>query len=84
MAAAGVEPGAMTLVDADRIAGIAGLVDDWLQVAGGSAANTAAGLASLGGRPAFVGSVGRDALGEGYDLDLGAARRAVRAEPEHL
>lgn len=62
----------MTLVDADRIAGIAGLVDRWLQVAGGSAANTAAGLASLGGRPAFVGSVGRDALGEGYDLDLGA------------
>jgi len=70
--ASGVEPGAMTLVDADQIAGIASLVGNWLQVAGGSAANTAAGLASLGGHPTFVGSVGRDELGAGYDLDLGA------------
>jgi sugar/nucleoside kinase (ribokinase family) len=70
--AAGVEPGAMTLVDGEQIAMVAGLVGDWLQVAGGSAANTAAGLASLGGSPAFVGSVGRDPLGEGYCLDLAA------------
>jgi len=70
--AAGVEPGAMTLVDRDRIAGISDLVGGWLQVAGGSAANTAAGIASLGGSPAFVGSVGRDSLGASYDLDLGA------------
>lgn len=78
IAAAGVEPGAMTLVDGPRIATIAALVGDWLQAAGGSAANTAAGLASLGGRPAFVGSVGRDSLGIGYGLDLEAV--GVRCE----
>jgi sugar/nucleoside kinase (ribokinase family) len=70
--AAGVEPGAMTLVDGARIAAIAELVTDWHQAAGGSAANTAAGVASLGGRPAFVGSVGRDSLGAGYERDLEA------------
>jgi sugar/nucleoside kinase (ribokinase family) len=75
---AGVEPGAMTLVDGNRIAGIAELVDGWLQVAGGSAANTATGLASLGSSPVFVGSVGRDPLGAGYDLDLAAV--GVRCE----
>ena len=70
--AAGVEPGAMTLVDGEQIARLAGLVDDWVQVAGGSAANTAVGLASLGARPAFVGSVGPDLLGAEYELDLGS------------
>ena len=72
IAAAGVEPGAMTLVDREQIARIAGLVGDWVQVAGGSAANTAVGLASLGGHPAFVGSVGHDLLAEEYERDLGA------------
>lgn len=70
--AAGVEPGAMTLVDGEQIARLAGLVDDWVQVAGGSAANTAVGLASLGARPAFVGSVGHDMLGTEYERDLGS------------
>jgi len=70
--AAGVEPGAMTLVDGQRIARIADLVGDWVQVAGGSAANTAAGLASLGAHPAFVGSVGPDRLGAEYERDLGS------------
>jgi sugar/nucleoside kinase (ribokinase family) len=68
--ASGVEPGSMTLVDGNQISKIVELVPDWVQVAGGSAANTAAGLASLGDRPSFVGSVGTDALGEGYERDL--------------
>ncbi len=55
----GVEPESMTLVDAKQVAKILELVSEWVQVAGGSAANTAAGLASLGDRPTFVGSVGR-------------------------
>jgi fructokinase len=70
--AAGVERGAMTLVDGTQIARIAELVGEWVQMAGGSAANTAVGLASLGARPAFVGSVGHDLLGAEYELDLEA------------
>ena len=71
--AAGVEPNAMTLVGTEKIERIVQLVDDWVQVAGGSAANTAVGLASLGDRPTFVGSVGHDTLGAEYELDLQAA-----------
>lgn len=63
----------MTLVESDQIGRIAGFAGDWLEVAGGSAANTAFGLASLGGRPKFVGAVGRDSLGTGYELDMEAA-----------
>jgi sugar/nucleoside kinase (ribokinase family) len=68
--ASGVEPGSMTLVDESQISKIVRLVAEWVQVAGGSAANTAAGLASLGDRPRFVGSVGADALGDSYEADL--------------
>ncbi|MDG4870954.1 PfkB family carbohydrate kinase, partial [Guyparkeria sp. 1SP6A2] len=40
------------------------------QMGGGSAANTAAGVASLGGRAAFVGKVARDPLGDVFAEDL--------------
>jgi len=43
------------------------------QVSGGSAANTAAGVASLGGRAAFIGKVGADELGDFFADDLSAA-----------
>ena len=46
------------------------MADEWRQVSGGSAANTAVGVASLGGSPAYLGSVGVDELGAGYDLEL--------------
>jgi len=80
--ASGVEPESMTLVDALEIAKILELVTGWVQVAGGSAANTAAGLASLGDRPIFVGSVADDSLGEGYERDLSAA--GVRCKLGHI
>jgi sugar/nucleoside kinase (ribokinase family) len=41
-----------------------------IEVSGGSAANTAAGVASLGGAAAFVGKVRDDALGEIFTHDL--------------
>jgi sugar/nucleoside kinase (ribokinase family) len=40
------------------------------QISGGSAANTAAGVASLGGRAAFVGKVADDPLGDIFAEDL--------------
>jgi sugar/nucleoside kinase (ribokinase family) len=66
----GLLEGSMNLVDrteADRIG--SALPEGW-RASGGSAANTAAGIASLGGRPVFVGAVGEDVLGEGYAADL--------------
>lgn len=70
--AAGLEVGAMTLVDPDQAAVIESARDHWREVAGGSAANTAAGIASLGRRPAFVGTVGDDQAGRRYVADLEA------------
>jgi sugar/nucleoside kinase (ribokinase family) len=43
------------------------------QVSGGSAGNTAAGVAALGGRAGFIGQVAPDQLGEFYRHDLTAA-----------
>jgi sugar/nucleoside kinase (ribokinase family) len=43
-----------------------------IQMSGGSAANTMAGIASLGGRAAYVGKVRNDDLGEVFSHDLRA------------
>ncbi|HLI45191.1 MAG TPA: adenosine kinase [Acidimicrobiales bacterium] len=73
VAASGMELGAMTLVDGEAAAAIERSVGAWQEAAGGSAANTAAGVASLGGTAAFAGSVGDDEAGRRYVADLEAA-----------
>ena len=49
-----------------------------VKTSGGSAANTVAGVASFGGRSAFIGKVGADALGEVYARDMRGDRRRLR------
>ena len=66
----GLAKGTMTLVDHDRSAAIYDSMPAGIEVSGGSAANTAAGVASLGGAAAFVGKVRDDALGEIFTHDL--------------
>jgi sugar/nucleoside kinase (ribokinase family) len=70
---AGLELGAMTLVDSGKALEIERALDAWEEVAGGSAANTAAGVASLGGSPAFAGSIGADEPGRRYVANLEAS-----------
>ena len=70
VSAARVEPGGMTLVNAERAEEIGRSFAGWREVAGGCAANTAAGVASLGGSPAFAGAVGDDDPGAWYASDL--------------
>jgi sugar/nucleoside kinase (ribokinase family) len=65
-----LEPGGMTLIDAERAGEIERAFAGWRQVAGGSAANTAVGVASLGGSPRFAGAVGDDGPGPWYASDL--------------
>jgi sugar/nucleoside kinase (ribokinase family) len=67
---AGLTVGGMTLIDGARASELDSAADSWRFVAGGSAANTAAGVGSLGGRCAFVGSVGDDEAGKFYAEDL--------------
>ncbi len=81
VSAAGLELGAMTLVGAEAARVIEQQWDHWQEVAGGSAANTAAGVASLGGSAAFVGSIGADEAGRRYVADLEAAGVRCVAHP---
>jgi sugar/nucleoside kinase (ribokinase family) len=69
----GLREGSMNLVDRDQADRISAALPHGRQVSGGSAANTAAGIASLGGAPVFVGAVDDDPLGAGYAGDLEAA-----------
>jgi sugar/nucleoside kinase (ribokinase family) len=67
----GLVEGIMHLVDAERSAYLYDRMPaDKRQISGGSAANTAAGVASLGGRAAFVGKVAADPLGDVFEADL--------------
>ncbi len=59
----GFAKGGMTLVDAEESMRRRSISPSALAVAGGSAANTAACLASLGTRTAYIGKVGGDVLG---------------------
>ena len=64
--------GAMTLIDGDRAAALYDRMGPGVECSGGSAANTIAGLAALGGRAAFIGKVADDQLGEVFRHDIQA------------
>jgi sugar/nucleoside kinase (ribokinase family) len=69
----GLDKGVMTLIDADRARALYDALGPALEMSGGSAANTLAGLASLGGRGAYIGKVRNDQLGGVFGHDLNAA-----------
>ena len=68
----GLVKGAMTLVDAERSASLYEAMPSAVAASGGSAANTMAGVASFGGRAAFVGKVRDDQFGEVFVHDIRA------------
>jgi sugar/nucleoside kinase (ribokinase family) len=71
LAREGMTKGIMHLIDAGRAAYLyERMPADKRQVSGGSAGNTAAGVASLGGRGAFVGKVADDDLGDIFADDM--------------
>ena len=72
LATHGMTRGSMRLIDADMARDLYAAMGPGIEVSGGSAANTLAGLAMLGGRCAFVGQVARDQLGEVFGHDLRA------------
>ena len=56
--------GSMALVDTDRALHLYRSLGTAVQMSGGSAANTMTGIASFGGRAAYVGKVADDDLGQ--------------------
>jgi sugar/nucleoside kinase (ribokinase family) len=62
----------MMLIDEPRAEELYGAMAAGLEASGGSAANTMAGVASLGGRAAYIGKVAADQLGAVFTHDMNA------------
>ena len=71
--AEGLVKGSMRLIDAEEAERLYSHMGPAHEVSGGSAGNTAAGIAAFGGRAGFIGQVAPDQLGEFYRHDLTAA-----------
>jgi sugar/nucleoside kinase (ribokinase family) len=70
LAREGLDKGSMRLIDADEATRLYDHMGPAREISGGSAGNTAAGVAMLGGRAGFVGQVADDQLGEVYAHDI--------------
>lgn len=70
--AEGLAKGMMRLIDAAEATRLYEHMGPARQISGGSAGNTAAGVAALGGKAGFIGQVAPDQLGEFYRHDLTA------------
>lgn len=81
---AGVQKGIMQLIDMDRAVDLYDRIGPAKEISGGSAANTIAGIAQLGGRTAYVGKVKDDQLGAifAHDLRAQGADYATRLAPK--
>ncbi len=66
----GLAKGVMTLIDSDQAEAIYAGMGPGVEMSGGSAANTIAGLAALGAKAAFIGKVKADQLGNVFRHDL--------------
>ena len=60
----GMTKGSMALIETERALQLTSAVPDRIETSGGSAANTIAGIASLGGDVAYIGKVADDPFGE--------------------
>ena len=70
LAGHGLVKGSMTLIDTDTAEALYGAMGAKTEMSGGSAANTLSGVASFGGRAAYIGRVRDDDLGSSFGHDL--------------
>ncbi|AIT80428.1 MULTISPECIES: adenosine kinase [Novosphingobium] len=68
----GLARGGMMLIDTDQARDLYAAMGPAREISGGSAANTLAGLASLGAKCGFIGQVAQDQLGEVFTHDIRA------------
>jgi len=69
-----LDKGVMTLIDENKAEEFYSSFQKGIEIAGGSVANTTVGFASLSGKPAFIGKIRNDNLGESFSkslLDIG-------------
>jgi sugar/nucleoside kinase (ribokinase family) len=70
LASQGMHKGAMQLIDEARATSLYEAMGSARETSGGSAANTVAGLASLGMKAGFIGQLGDDQLGAIFQHDI--------------
>jgi len=76
-----IEKGSMTLIDQERAVELYQKMGPGIEISGGSAANTVAGIASFGGKPSFVGKVKNDQLGNVFSHDIKAIGVEFTTQP---
>ncbi|KQQ38573.1 carbohydrate kinase [Rhizobium sp. Leaf306] len=74
--------GAMNLINAERAELLYSKMGPAVEASGGSAGNTAAGVASLGGRAAYFGKVANDQLGTIFQHDIRAQGVHYETKPD--
>ena len=77
----GMTKGAMDLIDTPRAEALYAAMGPGIEISGGSAANTTAGIASFGTGVAYIGRVRDDQLGTVYRHDLRAAGVSFDSPP---
>jgi sugar/nucleoside kinase (ribokinase family) len=83
----GLVKGSMTLIDTERAEELYAALSDKTEMSGGSAANTLSGVASFGGRAAYIGRIRDDGLGKAFTHDLNSlgvhfsSRPATEGDP---
>lgn len=81
LAKIGADKGSMRLVDASAIAKIYSGMGPAIEMSGGSAANTIAGVASFGGKAGFIGKVADDEFGRIFSHDIRSIGVNFASEP---
>jgi sugar/nucleoside kinase (ribokinase family) len=77
----GLVRGAMTLIDTERAEQLYAAMGAGIEVSGGSAANTISGIASFGGKAAYIGRVFDDQLGAVFAHDMRSTGVVFRSAP---
>jgi sugar/nucleoside kinase (ribokinase family) len=70
LATIGATKGSMRLVGADEVQKIYKTMGPAVEISGGSAANTIAGVSSFGGKAAFIGTIADDEFGQIFAHDI--------------
>jgi sugar/nucleoside kinase (ribokinase family) len=81
LAAHGRSKGSMALIDVPTMEKLYAAMGPGIEISGGSAANTVAGVASFGGRSAFIGKTAPDQIGEVFRHDIRAAGVTFKTPP---
>lgn len=79
----GIAKGAMTLIDGFRAETLGKGMKNPVEASGGSAANTMVGIASFGGKAAFIGKVASDRLGRVFNEDIHKSGVAFDSTPSN-